>query len=193
MSEEVVTTAEESQVTTAPVEEAAPAPATSEVEDVATWKKRLAGKDQALTAAKKELDAIKAESENLKRWKAEQENSNMSEFEKTQARLAALQSELNETKEYARMERLRAAHPTYAQFLADTAGLSEEARAAAFEGYLAEVKKAQDAERGVPQSDEKNVKPSVNTRKDPAPSSGPRTVKDIEEELRKLGNPFFGM
>jgi len=193
MSEEVVTTSEESQATTAPVTDAAPAPVTNEEEDVATWKKRLAGKDQALTAAKKELDAIKAESENLKRWKAEQENSNMSEFEKAQARLAALESELNQAKEEARMERIRSAHPNYAQFLADTAGLSEDARAAAFEGYLSSIKKAQDAERGTPASDEKQVKPSVNTRKDPAPSSGPRTVKEIEEELRKLGNPFYGM
>lgn len=193
MSEEVVTTTEESQATTAPVTDAAPAPVTNEEEDVTTWKKRLAGKDQALTAAKKELEAIKAESENLRRWKAEQENSNMSEFEKSQARLAALETELNQAKEMARMERIRSAHPNYAQFLADTAGLTEEARAAAFEGYLAELKKVQDAERGAPASDEKQIKPSVNTRKDPAPSSGPRTVKEIEDELRKLGNPFFGM
>lgn len=189
MSEEVVTTTEESQ-TTAPIEGAVET-ATNQEEDVATWKKRLAGKDQALTAAKKELDAIKAESENLRKWKAEQEQANMSEFEKAQARLAALESELNATKEAARLERIRSAYPTYAQFLADTAGLDEEARAAAFDKYTAEVKKAKDAEENR-SDDEPVVKSSVNTRKDATPT-GKRTVADIEEELKKLGNPFFGM
>jgi len=188
MAEEVVATTEESQKT-APAQEPVDA-ATNEVEDVATWKKRLAGKDQALTAAKKELDTLKSEAENLKRWKAEQEHANMSEFEKAQARLAALESELNQTKEYARQERIRASAPNYAQFLADTAGLSEEARAVAFEGYLASIKKEQVAERGIP-SDASTV-PSVNTRKDAAPA-GKRSVEDIVAELKKLGNPFADM
>jgi hypothetical protein len=114
----------------------------------------------------------------------------MSEFEKAQARLAALESELNQTKEYARQERIRASAPNYAQFLADTAGLSEEARAVAFEGYLASIKKEQAVERGIP-SDASTV-PSVNTRKDAAPA-GKRTVDDIVAELKKLGNPFADM
>ncbi|CAB4177486.1 hypothetical protein UFOVP1344_4 [uncultured Caudovirales phage] len=191
MSEEVVTTSEESQAKVAAPEAVSPAPVTNEDEDVATWKKRLAGKDQALTAAKKELDTLKSESEDLKRWKAEREQANMSEFEKAQARLAALESELNQTKEYARMDRIRSAHPAYAQFLADTAGLSEEARAAAFEGYLKVVKKEHEVAAEV-KSDSPSVKPNINPRKD-APVGGKRTVADIEEELKKLGNPFFGM
>jgi hypothetical protein len=188
MAEEVVATTEESQKT-APAQEPVES-ATNEVEDVATWKKRLAGKDQALTAAKKELESLKSEAENLKRWKAEQEHANMSEFEKAQARLAALESELNQTKEYARQERIRSSAPNYAQFLADTAGLSEEARAVAFEGYLASIKKAQTEERGVPS--DAVVTPSANTRKD-ATGAGKRSVEDIVEELKKLGNPFYGM
>jgi hypothetical protein len=190
MAEEVVTTAEESQKPVAPVEGAVVADATPEAEDVATWKKRLAGKDQALTAAKKELDTLKSEADSLKRWKAEQEHANMSEFEKAQARLAALESELNQTREDARQERIRSSAPNYAQFLADTAGLSEEARAVAFEGYLKEIKQAQREEKGLP-SDE-TTRPSVNTRKDAAPA-GKRSVEDIVEELKKLGNPFAGM
>ena len=114
----------------------------------------------------------------------------MSEFEKAQARLAALESELNQTKEYARQERIRSSAPNYAQFLADTAGLSEEARAVAFEGYLASIKKAQTEERGVPS--DAVVTPSANTRKD-ATGAGKRSVEDIVEELKKLGNPFYGM
>ena len=188
MAEEVVATTEESQKT-APAQEPVES-ATSEVEDVATWKKRLAGKDQALTAAKKELDTLKSEAENLKRWKAEQEHANMSEFEKSQARLAALESELNQTKENARQERIRSSAPNYAQFLADTAGLSDEARGAAFEGYLKEIKQAQREEKGIV-SDAPN-RPSVNTRKDSIPA-GKRTIEDIVEEMKKLGNPFADM
>lgn len=187
MSEEVVTTTEESQ-STAPVEVAEVA--TQDVEDVATWKKRLAGKDQALTAAKKELESIKNEAQELQRWKAERELANMSEFEKAQARLAALENEVNATREYAKQERVRNAAPMYAQFLADTAGLSEEARGVAFEGYLKTLKPEQAKE--ITQTDKEQVKPGVNTRKDATPV-GKRTVADIEEELKKLGNPFFGM
>jgi hypothetical protein len=192
MSDEVVTNAEESRVAPVAPEVAAPAPATNEEEDVATWKKRLAGKDQALTAAKKELDAIKAESDNLKRWKAEKENSNMSEFEKSQARLAALETELNQTREMAKMDRIKATHPAYAQFIADTAGLSDEARGAAFEGFMNALKKSEPVEPTRQVSDDNVSKPSVNTRKDQAASTA-RTVAEIEEELKKLGNPFFGM
>jgi hypothetical protein len=193
MSEEVVATTEESQKPVAPVEGAA-AEATPEVEDVATWKKRLAGKDQALTAAQKALEVIKTEAENLKRWKAEQEQANMSEFEKAQVKLATLEAELNQTKEYARMERIRASAPSYAQFIADTAGLDEEARAVSFEKFLANTKREQDEEKGVVSDGSSNVvsKPTTNTRKDAAPA-GKRTVADIEEELKKLGNPFLGM
>ena len=70
MAEEVVSTVpEQSAEVVAP--EVATVP--TDVEgDVATWKKRLAGKDQALTAAKKELDDIKSKAEELSRWKAEQ-------------------------------------------------------------------------------------------------------------------------
>jgi hypothetical protein len=192
MAEEVVTTPAESQdKVVAP--EVAPVVATPEAEDdVATWKKRLAGKDQALTAAQKALEAVKTETDQLKRWKAEQEQSNMSEFEKAQARLAALETELTATKEYARQERIRSSAPNYAQFLADTAGLEEEARAASFESYLTSIKKVQAEEKSVPSDTVKINVPSVNTRKDSAPV-GKRTVEDIIEEMKKLGNPFADM
>lgn len=193
MSEEVVAITEESPKAAAPVEGAV-VEATPDVEDVATWKKRLAGKDQALTAAQKALEVVKTESENLKRWKAEQEQANMSEFEKAQVKLATLEAELNQTKEYARMERIRLAAPTYAQFIADTAGFDEETRAVAFEKFLADTKRKQNEDEGTVSDSVSNVvsKPTPNTRKDSIPA-GKRTIADIEEELKKLGNPFLGM
>jgi hypothetical protein len=59
--------------------------------DVTTWKKRLAGKDQALTATKKELDELKSKAEELAKWKAEQEQASMTEFEKAQAKIRELE------------------------------------------------------------------------------------------------------
>ena len=57
---------------------AAPAPETTQDEnDITTWKKRLAGKDQALTSAKAELDNLRKEAESFKKWKSENENANM--------------------------------------------------------------------------------------------------------------------
>jgi chromosome segregation ATPase len=171
----------------APVEAAPAAPevATTENEnDVTTWKKRLSGKDQALTAAKAELESIRKEAEDLKRWKAEKENANLSEFEKAQNRLAALESELNEARESARNERLRNAYPNYAQFLADTAGLSDDARAASFEKYMAELRREQ-ATGGADAIVEPN-----NPRKGGS-DSRTRTQADIIADMEKLGNPFI--
>jgi len=175
------------QESPAPVEAAPVAPevATTQAEDdVATWKKRLSGKDQALTAAKAELESIRKEAEDLKRWKAEKENANLSEFEKAQNRLAALESELNEAREAAKNERLRNAYPNYAQFLADTAGLSDDARAASFEKYMAELRKEQ-ATGGAD-----NIVEPNNPRKGGSTGTK-RTQADIIADMEKLGNPFI--
>jgi len=139
MPDEVVTQAPVESAN-APVEAVEAAveetPTQAEGEDVATYKKRLAGKDQALTATKKELDALKKEAEDLKRWKAEIEEKNLSEYEKAQLKIKALEDTLARQQEEARQERLARQHPLYAQFRQDTANLDEEARAAAFEKFL---------------------------------------------------------
>lgn len=163
---------------------AAPAPETTQDEnDITTWKKRLAGKDQALTSAKAELDNLRKEAESLKKWKAENENANMSEFEKAQNRLAALEQELNDAKEAAKMERLRNAYPNYSQFLSDTAGLSDDARAAAFEKYMAALSRETAKDKA-----DVFIEPN-NPRKGNA-ESGKRGINDIISDIEKLGNPF---
>lgn len=164
----------EPQTATTPVEE-----------DVTTWKKRLAGKDQALTSAKAELESIRKEAEDLRRWKAENENANLSEFQKAQNRLVALEAELNEAREAAKNERLKSAYPNYAQFLADTAGLSDEARAASFEKYMAELRREQ-AKEGTDTFVEPN-----NPRKSGGNTGGKRSQADIIADMEKLGNPFI--
>lgn len=174
VQESPVPVAAEPQATTTPAED-----------DVTTWKKRLAGKDQALTSAKAELDVVRKEAEDLKRWKAETENANLSEFQKAQNRLAALEGELNEAREVARNERLKSAYPNYAQFLADTAGLSDEARAASFEKYMATLRKEQSKEGA-----DVFVEPN-NPRKFESNKDGKRSQSDIVSDMEKLGNPFI--
>ena len=85
-----------------------PAVATAPEEDVATWKKRLAGKDQALTATQKELAAIREEAEQLRKYKAEVEFANMSELEKATTRAKQLEAELKAARETA--EQIGRAH-----------------------------------------------------------------------------------
>lgn len=179
MAEEVVAPVEE-QSSVAPVETPV-AETTAEVEDVATWKKRLAGKDQALTATKKELDAIKAETESLRKWKAEVEFANMSELEKANAKAQQLEQELQAARETAQQEALARKHPLYAQFTTEVRGLSAEAQAEAFEKFVASVAKEKTTDSFV----------DVNAPRKAAPPANKRTATDIAQELVKLGNPFY--
>jgi len=114
----------------APVVEQSPAPevvaeqpavATAQDEDVATWKKRLAGKDQALTATQKEL----------------------AQLEKVNLKAQQLEAELKATREAAEQETLARKHPLYAQFAQEVQGLSLAAQAEAFEKFVTSVNKEQ--------------------------------------------------
>ena len=154
--------------------------------DVATWKKRLAGKDQALTAAKKELDDIKSKAEELSRWKAEQEQAQMTEFEKAQARIRELESKAAAAEASAKEERLAREFPLAYQFQKDTSGLDESSRAAALEKFIrdaAEVAKEQ------VETAPAIVDPNNARRTTAAPTTKPDS-KGLSEKLRGLGNPF---
>lgn len=184
MPEEVVTQAPVESATVPAVEATAPVedtPTQAEGEDVATYKKRLAGKDQALTATKKELDQIRKEAEDLRRWKAEIEEKNLSEFDKAQLKIKTLEETLAKQQEEARQERLARQHPLYAQFRQDTANLDEEARAAAFERFL--------ASRVTEVESEPRIDPN-NPRREPVVEAKKATSADIAERLKALGNPF---
>ena len=110
--------------------------------DVTTWKKRLAGKDQALTATKKELDEIKARADELSRWKAEQEQASMTEFEKAQAKIRELEQKAATAEQAAKEERLAREYPLAYQFLKDTGGLDEVGKAAALENFVRQAASA---------------------------------------------------
>ena len=184
MPEEVVTQASVESAN-APIEAVDSAveetPTQADGEDVATYKKRLAGKDQALTATKKELDQIRKEAEDLRRWKAEIEEKNLSEYERAQLKIKTLEDTLAKQQDDARQERLARQHPLYAQFRQDTANFDEEARAAAFEKFL--------ASRETEVESEPRIDPN-NPRREPVVEKSNPTSADIAERLKALGNPF---
>lgn len=181
MAEEVV----------APVEVQSPAPevvaeqpavATAPDEDVATWKKRLAGKDQALTAAQKELAQIREEAEQLKKWKAEVEYANMTELEKATIKAQQLEAELKATREAAEQEALARKHPLYAKFAQEVHGLSAAAQAEAFEKFVTSV--------ATEKTNDTFVDVNAPRRSTPAPKQ--RTAAEVIEDMKALGNPFKG-
>ena len=153
--------------------------------DVATWKKRLAGKDQALTAAKKELDEIKSKAEELSRWKAEQEQAQMTEFEKAQAKIRELESKAAAAEAAAKEERLAREFPLAYQFQKDTSGLDETSRAAALEKFIREAAAVKEQVETAPTI----VDPNNARRATAAPTIKPDS-KGISEKLKSLGNPF---
>ena len=183
MAEEVVNSTE----VQSPVVEAVEAPvATTENEgDVTTWKKRLAGKDQALTATKKELDDLKSQAAELARWKAEQEQSSMTEFEKAQARIRELESKAAAVEAAAREERLAKEFPLAHQFQKDTSGLDEVSRIAALEKFIRDAALA----TAPVESEPAPVDPNNARRATAAPIVKPDS-KSIKEKLAALGNPF---
>jgi len=184
VAEEVVNSpAPESQESTAPVAEVAAA--TESEADITTWKKRLAGKDQALTATKKELDEIKSKAEELARWKAEQEQASMTEFEKAQAKIRELESKAAAAEQAAKEERLAREYPLAYQFLKDTGGLDEVGKAAALENFVRQAASATQTAEPEPAP----VDPNNARRATAAPVEKP-TSKSISEALKALGNPF---
>jgi chromosome segregation ATPase len=152
--------------------------------DVTTWKKRLAGKDQALTATKKELDEFRSKAEELSRWKAEQEQASMSEFERAQAKIRELEQKAATAEQAVKEERLAREYPLAYQFLKDTSNLDEVGRAAALESFVKQASAA-----ATPESAPSPVDPNNARRATAAPTEKPNS-KSISEALKALGNPF---
>ncbi len=182
MADEVVNSAPvQSDEVVAP--EVAAVPTENEA-DVTTWKKRLAGKDQALTATKKELDEFRSKAEELSRWKAEQEQASMSEFERAQAKIRELEQKAATAERAVKEERLAREYPLAYQFLKDTSNLDEVGRAAALENFVKQASAA-----ATPESAPSPVDPNNARRATAAPTEKPNS-KSISEALKALGNPF---
>ncbi len=183
MADEVVNSAPvQSDEVVAP--EVAAVPTENEA-DVTTWKKRLAGKDQALTATKKELDELRSKAEELSRWKAEQEQASMSEFERAQAKIRELEQKAATAEQAVKEERLAREYPLAYQFLKDTSNLDEVGRAAALENFVKQAAAA----TATPESAPSPVDPNNARRATAAPIEKPNS-KSISDALKALGNPF---
>lgn len=181
MSEVVpVLTAPESQPEEAPE---APEEVATPVEDVTTWRKRLAGKDQALTATQKQLAAVKAEAEALSKWKAEKEQADLSEVEKLQRRISELETSEQTARAEATAVRLRAEYPLAADLLGDDLTKFDLARVAEINGRLAK-EQAAESEQPEPRMD-------PNSPRRPIAKPPANSLEAAKQALRDVGNPFY--
>lgn len=183
MSEVVpIETAPESQFSEA-APESAPAEAATPSADEATWKRRIAGKDQALTAAQRERDAIKAERDQLAAWKAQTEQANMTELQKLQAERDRLADEAATARAEAAAIRLGTKYPLAAELLGDDLARFDEVRVAEINGRLAKEQAAES---------EPEPRIDANSPRRTPPARPP--VDDRESAVAALiaaGNPFY--
>ncbi len=181
MSEVVpVVTPDESQeldASTEPVE----APATPAF-DEATYKKKIQGYTQAITAAKKEADAAKAEAAALSKWKAEKEQADMSELEKAQARVAALETEAAQARAEAAAARLGKQYPLAAELLGEDLSKFDETRVAEINGRLA---------KELADESEPDARIDPNNPRRPTPKAPATDLNAAKAALIAQGNPFY--
>lgn len=152
--------------------DAAEAPTTPTV-DEATWKKRLAGKDQALTAAQKERDELRKQYEDAQRRIAEREQADLSETERLQLRVRELEEAANAAKAEATRERLARKFPLAFDLLGDATPL-DEVRLSEIETRLAKPSESDD-------EPEPRIDPNSPRRRTPAPVA--RSREDIRSDL----------
>jgi len=182
MSEVVaIDTAPESQVLEGQPE-GSPAAEATPAFDETTWKKRLAGKDQALTAAQQERDRLKAERDALSQWKAEKEQADMTELQKLQAERDRLKAEADAAKAEAAATRLSAQYPLAAELLGGDLSKFDEVRVAEINGRLAKEQAAEVAEP--------RVDPN-SPRRTPVARPPADDLEAAKAALVGVGNPFF--
>lgn len=165
----------------APEGEAEP---TTQPDPEATWKRRIAGKDQALTASKREAESLKAQLAEYQRKVAEYENANLSEVEKLQRESQQWKALAEQAKQEAASLRLRSKFPNASDLLGDAMPLDESALAD-IESRLASLTAKPD------DTIVEETNPSNPGRRNPlAAKSAQRTSEDIKAELASFGNPF---
>lgn len=162
-------------------EESVETPATPTV-DEATWKKRVAGKDQALTEAKKQAAALQKQLDDIARWKAEREQADLTEVEKLQRQVAEFEARTKQAEAAANAARLAREYPLAADLLGEDLGLFDPTKVAEINGRLAK-------EQGAESEPEPRMDPNQPRRNAPKPA--PSSLKDSMAALEALGNPFF--
>jgi hypothetical protein len=149
-------------------------------EDVETYKRRLRGKDQALTATQQERDKFRSEAERLAAKVREYEQANLTETERLQRERDEARAEAAAARAEAKKHALARKSPAYAEFLDSIADLdltSEEA-ATAFEKFIAK----READEPEPEA---RIDPN-NPRKTPPAKAVSRLTSD--QLLEQIGN-----
>ena len=146
--------------------------------DETTWKKRLAGKDQALTATKKESEALKAQLAEAQRRNAEYENASLTELERLQKDLEKERTRASAAEAKALRVDLERKFPLTFDLLGDKTPLDDESWLAEREARL-----SKDDESDAPGVDPNNPRRT-------SPKTTKPTGDELVENLRKMGNPF---
>lgn len=167
--------------------EAVEAEATPSTDELATVKKRLAGKDQALTRIQQERDALKAERDALSAWKAQQEEASLTELEKLQRRLAEVESAKAEAEARAERIRLEKSYPLAIELFGDDPLPSEE-RLEALEQRLASASATGDDEDSEPRIDPNRPRRPVGGSGKPISE---KSEAELTADLRTMANPFY--
>jgi len=147
--------------------------------ELATLRKRLSGKDQALTASQQRAAALEAEAAALRQWKAEKEQADMSEVDRLKIERDRAVQEAAEAKAEAQRASLAAKFPLTFDLLGD-AMPADAVRLAEIEARL---KAEESDEEKPPRIDPNNPRRPAPTRK------GTRTAADIIAEMKALPIP----
>ena len=159
-----------------------PDPTTLTPDPEATWKRRIAGKDQALTATKKEAESLKAQLADYQRKVAAYEQANLSEVERLQLQIASLTAEKEAASTEAARLRLQGKFPLSFTTLGELMPL-DEAALAEIESRLSALK----GEEEEPVIDRNNPRrSSPNAPKPPSAMS----ADELEKSLAAMGNPY---
>lgn len=148
-----------------------------------TWKARLAGKDRALTQAKADAEQARKEAEELRRWKAEKEQADMSEVDRLNLRLQQLEAEKADFEARAKRLALQHEFPLAADVLGDAIGGLDAPSLAALEVRL--KAQSEPPEPGV----NPNNPPKTPRTGQPIASGKPGDA-ELVAALRGFGNPF---
>ena len=175
------------EVAETPVDESPEAPeepkATPDPEDAATLRRRLQGKDQALTRAQQEAKEAKAEAEALRQWKLEKENADITEVERLQKERNEAEADAAQARRERDLASLALEHPAGARVYADLSKLWDEpAKAMAYLDGLSKGAPVTETEPPVNLADRPRKAPVVEEKK---------TVKELEEEVRRGFNEIM--
>ena len=158
-------------------------PTTPAPDTEATWKRRIAGKDQALTATKKEAESLKTQLADYQRKLAAYEDASLSEVERLQKQVADLTTAKESAAAEATRLRLQGKFPLSFTTLGELMPLDE--------ATLAEVESRLSALKG---EEEEPIVDRNNPRR-PSPVKNPKdkSADDLEADLAAMGNPFQGL